>query len=339
MLLAACNKNSVDFSYSPETPRAGEAVTFTNLSTSGKEWAWTFGDGTSSTLNNPTKTFRRAGTYTVTLKVDNKSGSVKARTIVVTDTLPTFSVTTDTTADGAIGIYREVTLRALVYNPYNQAVTYHWEPAAGIDYELLSADMQSETMRILFRQPTEAAEITLRVTMDGKERTARQTLRVADIAAPALVMLTDEGIVRQRIFGARYADPAPSTVTDDAAVFATRQDSVTTYNGTTFRRADITSLLGHTVDGFIIVSRKVYARSAEGLWVMNLSGSHPQQITNEPVTAVHGDILTQRLYWSTDEGVLVLPLVQTDNNRYTDMPEPINHTAGVQKMFIDQTMR
>ena len=61
-VLIACKKNSVNFSYSPQEPRAGQAVQFSNLSTSGEEWSWSFGDGAVSTIKNPTHTYKKPGT-------------------------------------------------------------------------------------------------------------------------------------------------------------------------------------------------------------------------------------------------------------------------------------
>ena len=60
--LVACNRESYDFSYSPANPRAGETVTFTNLSTDGDEWAWEFGDIATSSLKSPTHIYKRPGT-------------------------------------------------------------------------------------------------------------------------------------------------------------------------------------------------------------------------------------------------------------------------------------
>ena len=50
-------------------------VTFTNESTAGATYNWSFGDGGSSTLENPSHTYAAAGTYTVTVTVSNGCGS------------------------------------------------------------------------------------------------------------------------------------------------------------------------------------------------------------------------------------------------------------------------
>ena len=51
-------------------------VNFADLSTGTPlTWAWTFGDGTTSTLQNPTKQYTVPGTYTVSLTVENGAGS------------------------------------------------------------------------------------------------------------------------------------------------------------------------------------------------------------------------------------------------------------------------
>lgn len=60
-------------------------VTFRDTSTnSPTSWLWSFGDGTSSTLKNPTKTYNRGGSFTVTLKASNSLGfTVKTQTITL----------------------------------------------------------------------------------------------------------------------------------------------------------------------------------------------------------------------------------------------------------------
>jgi PKD repeat protein len=74
-----------DFSASPLSGTAPLTVTFTNQSTGGyKSVRWDFGDGVTSTLNNPTHTYT-VGSYTVTLEVTGPSGTdVTTRTNYIT---------------------------------------------------------------------------------------------------------------------------------------------------------------------------------------------------------------------------------------------------------------
>jgi len=76
-----------------------ESITFTSNATDSDghivSYSWTFGDGTTSTAINPTKTYTTAGTYTATLKVTDNQGlsSEKSVTITVTSK-PTFTLST-----------------------------------------------------------------------------------------------------------------------------------------------------------------------------------------------------------------------------------------------------
>ncbi len=63
-----------DFSSSVTTGNAPLTVKFTDLSQNAEKWNWNFGDGASSTEQNPSHTFSAAGTYTVTLTVSNADG-------------------------------------------------------------------------------------------------------------------------------------------------------------------------------------------------------------------------------------------------------------------------
>jgi PKD repeat protein len=68
-----------DFSGSPQTGEAPLTVNFTDLSSGDitiTSWAWSFGDGGTSTMQNPSYEYTTPGTYTVSLMVSGPDGSV-----------------------------------------------------------------------------------------------------------------------------------------------------------------------------------------------------------------------------------------------------------------------
>ena len=77
---------SASFTFTPASPTAGQAVQFTDTSTGSPSiWQWSFGDGTTSTVRNPSHVFTTAGARTVSLTVMNASSSNSTtRTVTVT---------------------------------------------------------------------------------------------------------------------------------------------------------------------------------------------------------------------------------------------------------------
>ena len=64
-----------NFTANITTGQAPLAVAFTDTSTGGPvSWSWNFGDGSTSTAQNPVHTYTAAGNYTVTLNVTNAHG-------------------------------------------------------------------------------------------------------------------------------------------------------------------------------------------------------------------------------------------------------------------------
>lgn len=68
-----------DFEFSPAQPEAGQTVQFTDKSKDPdgqvKSWNWDFGDGATSTEQNPSHIYRTAGTFTVKLVVTDDKGA------------------------------------------------------------------------------------------------------------------------------------------------------------------------------------------------------------------------------------------------------------------------
>lgn len=83
------SKDPVDFTASKTTITAGESVTFTSTGTATGAFTWNFGDGVTSTEQNPTHVFKKAGSNSVTLSVSGVS-EVKTKSVAVNGL--TFSV-------------------------------------------------------------------------------------------------------------------------------------------------------------------------------------------------------------------------------------------------------
>ncbi len=98
------------FAYSPSSPSPNQQVAFTDQSTGGPaSWMWDFGDGATSSVQNPRKAFATAGTYTVTLTVrrgsETSSGtrviSVSGSVPVTPNVVAAFHVSNENPAAGA----------------------------------------------------------------------------------------------------------------------------------------------------------------------------------------------------------------------------------------------
>ncbi|PAV14425.1 cell surface protein [Methanosarcina spelaei] len=82
-------KPVASFSASPASGKTPLTVAFTDKSSNiPTKWKWSFGDGTSSTLQNPKHKYSKAGKYTITLTVTNAKGS---NTVTETDYIKVIS--------------------------------------------------------------------------------------------------------------------------------------------------------------------------------------------------------------------------------------------------------
>lgn len=103
------------FDFSPGTSTSGQVVTFSDRSTGATSWLWNFGDGSSSTQQNPSHAYASAGTYTVVLTASNSaSSSVTSRSVTIAAAVVPFrslvSVTAQTTGVGGSTWRTELTI-------------------------------------------------------------------------------------------------------------------------------------------------------------------------------------------------------------------------------------
>lgn len=106
----ACTAPTANFVGSPTSGSAPLTVNFTDQSTgSPTSWSWTFGDGGTSTAQNPSHAYSSPGTYSVTLTATNSCGSnqfTRSNYIVVTEA-PAYTVITFDNFETGMGNYTD----------------------------------------------------------------------------------------------------------------------------------------------------------------------------------------------------------------------------------------
>jgi PKD repeat protein len=87
--LVGCARNltpTADFIYSPLTPTTDDNILFTDSSTDDDgnvvSWAWDFGEGNTSVVQNPSHSFQSPGTYAVSLTVTDDGGASDTHTAI-----------------------------------------------------------------------------------------------------------------------------------------------------------------------------------------------------------------------------------------------------------------
>lgn len=103
----------------------GATVSFTNTSGNAVSYSWAFGDGQTSTAQNPTHTYAADGTFTVTLTATNPCGAATFTQTVVIVTPPTAAfIATPTSGCGPLTVQ-------FTSNSSANTVTYNWSFPGG----------------------------------------------------------------------------------------------------------------------------------------------------------------------------------------------------------------
>jgi len=72
IILQSCiKKPEANFTWSPQNPKIGQEVQFTNLSTDAKKYSWNLGDMNISSETNPKHTYKNSGDYIIDLTAHN----------------------------------------------------------------------------------------------------------------------------------------------------------------------------------------------------------------------------------------------------------------------------
>jgi PKD repeat protein len=331
-----CKRIEVDFKYSPAEPRAGQTVTFTNLSTSGEQWTWTFGDNTTHMAKNPFKIYQKPGTYMVTLMVDSAKYQTRSKLITVYDTIPTYVISTDSVLH-----YQDVTFTANVYNPFKHSLTYEW--IVSPNFKMLSQSNEQSKIYGYFKTQTAQDSVTLRLTLNGKEFLITKHFPVHLTQAPAIAMhLTDNQMVRQRIINDRIEEHTPALV-EDKELLRQAQDTCVTFNGKTFYASTLASTISD-FNGLDIqhmqldaMAQKWYITTSQGLFVANFDGAERVLIDENATGAIYVDINRNRIYWASADGLKGMALIKSKNNQFTTTPAQYNNLNNIDLITVNNT--
>ncbi len=336
-ILTGCSKLTCDFSYSPSSPRAGEAVIFSNQSSGGDDYEWSFGDNVQSTANSPTHIFKKPGTYVVRLTVIRNKVEKRVRTheITVLDTVPAIAFNTD-----SVKAFAAVKLSVNTYNPWGKETTYRWQIDPSKAVLLAGKGLDSAAVICYFTCPDE--NITVKVAMQQGDKTMQleRTEKIYPHLAPSVLTATGETYWEQHyypVWGRRvYQSPIPTTSEPNIGRIQAEQDTVYQYGDSRFTVAKVSAMTGQTVNGFQVdrLTNKIYAYGA-ALWVCNINGTYRRTLAEEPIRAIKVDGAGNRLYWATDAGLFAAPLLIMHNNTGDFSPELINDKTGITRLSVN----
>ena len=335
-LIAGCKKVDVDFTYSPKEPKAGEIVKFNNNSSAGETWAWDFGDNVTSMLKNPSHTFKKPGTYLVTLMVDSAKYNTCTHSITVYDTIPTFVTSADT-----IYHYTDVTLTANIYNPFAYTLSYQWTLPEGC--VLKQGELSHKSIVVYFTDYNKEKNIELTITQKDKQYHISKNLLIHETKAPAIVMaLTNSDIMRQRMINDYLETPSISPLAEDASLITQSTDTAVIFNSNTYlasKMQDIfpgIDILRIQIDP---IAQKWYIITNNGLQVANLGGTDIVTIDTQATGALYVDNLRNRIYWATAQGLKAMPLIKSKNNQFSIQPLLFNSISDIDRIIVNNNPR
>ena len=302
LLLTACRKADTDFTYSPANPRAGQPVSFSPVTSSADKWEWNFGDGSTSTLAMPTKTYKRAGTYTVTLRVDEKDSRRVSKQITILDTVPTFTLQNDS----IMHYMHSAKLSALIYNPYNYDMSYDWIFDTTCIAVLGSNTGQEISVCPLVFDTTLTISLSYRSAEGKMSGTVENSFYVENTPAASLLMATADG----KLYCQRKYDIAVSvdkSLREKPVNIAPQQ----------LAGKKVTILLTDTACCYIVASDA--AKSTFYIYAMDLSSHNLQTVIECDFPINSAMLLDGYIYFTTDDAICRIDTAVRDRKASTSI--------------------
>ncbi len=219
---------------SPASACAGASVTFADNGQLGDQYSWTFGDGATASIHNPTHVYAAAGTYNVSLQLTNANGCATTRTSnIVVDQVP--SIPTVTGAASVCG----GNASAYTFAPISPDAVYTWSvtpslasgsaPAANANPALFAWNVvASPTM----------ADIVLHVSSTCLSTDKHSPITVQPLPSPTIggpsticsgvtAQFTDNAILGESLAW-DFGDGSTSNATDPQHTYAVAGDYIVT---------------------------------------------------------------------------------------------------------------
>ena len=335
LMLVGCKKVTVDFTYSPAAPKAGEKVLFSNLSSAGETWNWTFGDNAISQSKNPSKVYKKPGEYLVTLMVDSAKNQTHSKIIKVYDTIPTFVCSSD-----SILIYNDVVFTANIYNPFNYELTHKWTLPENC---ILHAGTENSPLVIVYFTTIGEYSLQLSINQNNKIFDIHKTFKVYNTKAPSILMRkTDNIVVRQRMING-HMEQVTQANSEDVHLIELTNDTVVEFNGITFYASQMQERFGRKVKRMQLdhIKQIWYITTEEGLFAASFDGKYQKLIDAQATGALYVDKDRQRIYWAAATGLFATPLVWsvTSDGSLSTTPDQYNTLNNIDLITVNNKLQ